>query len=111
MSANRKSTKRSSADPDDAPELTGAELSRHGANWKIGGKRVTAAKGKAAFGAALGKRQVNMMLDNAVVSHFKRRAAGRGYQTLINEALRESIEREALEKTLRRIVREELRKR
>jgi uncharacterized protein (DUF4415 family) len=111
MIANRKSTKHKSADPDDAPALTGAELSRRDAAWKISGKRVSPAKGKAAFSAVLGKRQVNMMLDNVIVSHFKRRAGGRGYQTLINDTLREAIERESLEAILRRIVREELRKR
>jgi uncharacterized protein (DUF4415 family) len=108
MSANGKSTRRKSAD--DAPDLTGAELSQRGAMWKMGGKRVSPAKGKAAFRAILGKRQVNMMLDNVVIDHFKRRAGGRGYQTLINEALRESIARENLEAALRRIVREELQK-
>jgi uncharacterized protein (DUF4415 family) len=111
MTANRKSTKRALSDPEDAPVLTGRELARRDAKWKIGGKRVPASTGKAAFRAELGKRQVNMMLDNVVVAHFKRRAGGRGYQTLINEALREAIVRESLEKILRRIVREEIRRR
>jgi len=97
--------------PDDAPELTGEELSRRDAKWKIAGKRVSSDKGKVAFRALLGKRQVNMMLDNAVVAHFKARAGGRGYQTLINEALREAIHRESLAKVLRRVVREELARR
>jgi uncharacterized protein (DUF4415 family) len=108
MIANIKSTGRVSPHPDDAPELTGDELSRKGATWKIAGKRVSPGKGKGAFRALLGKRQVNMMLDNAVVAHFKARAGGRGYQTLINEALREAIHKESLTKALRRIVREEL---
>lgn len=102
---------RGSADPEDAPELTGEELLRPDGRWKIAGKRVTAAQGKAAFRAQLGKRQVNMMLDNAVVSHFKARAGARGYQTLINEALREAIGRETLESLLRRLLREELQRR
>ena len=106
MTVNRKSIGRVWRDPDDAPELTGAEFTS--ATWKVAGKRVTAAKGKAAFRAELGKRQVNMLLDNAVVAHFKARAGGRGYQTLINEALREAMRRESLERSLRRIVREEL---
>ena len=105
---SRKSIARSSANPDDAPELTGEELLKPEGRWKIGGKPVTAAKGKAAFRAQLGKRQVNMMLDNSIVDHFKTRAGKRGYQTLINEALRESMTRESLEKMLRRIVREEV---
>lgn len=108
MTVNKKSTGRVWRDPDDAPELTGAEMTSKRAAWKIAGKRVSSTKGKAAFRAELGKRQVNMLLDNAVVAHFKARAGGRGYQTLINEALREAMRRETLERSLRRIVREEL---
>lgn len=108
MTGNRKSTGRAWRDPDDALELTGAEIARKKATWKIAGKRVTATKGKAAFRAELGKRQVNMLLDKAIVAHFKARAGGRGYQTLINEALREAMRRESLERSLRRIMREEL---
>ncbi len=108
MTVNKKSISRASLDPDDAPELTGEEISRKDAAWKIAGRRVSPAKGKTAFRTLLGKRQVNMMLDKAVVAHFKARAGGRGYQTLINEALREAMHRESLEKALRRIVREEL---
>lgn len=111
MTVSKKSIPRSSADPDDAPELTGKEILKPGAQWKIGGKRVTATKGKAAFRAQMGKRQVNMMLDNAIVAHFKGRAGKRGYQTLINEALRESIGRESLENMLRRLLREEFQRR
>ena len=36
-----------------------------------------------------------------------RAADPRGYQTLINEALKQAIERESLEDTLRRVLREE----
>jgi uncharacterized protein (DUF4415 family) len=111
MIVSRKSTERVLPDPDDAPELTGEELTQAGGRWKIAGKPVSAAKGKAAFRATLGKRQVNMMLDNAVVAHFKARAGRRGYQTLINEALKEAISRETLEATLRRLLREELQRR
>jgi len=48
-----------------------------------------------------------MYLDAAVVEFFKARAGTRGYQTLINEALKQAIERESLEDTLRRVLREE----
>lgn len=108
MTVNKRSTGRVWRDPDDAAELTGEEIARSNTTWRIAGKRVTPAKGKSAFRAELGKRQVNMLLDNAVVAHFKARAGGRGYQTLINEALREAMRRESLERSLRRIVREEL---
>ncbi|MEO8009316.1 MAG: BrnA antitoxin family protein, partial [Betaproteobacteria bacterium] len=37
---------------------------------------------------ARGKTRLTMYLDLAVVEHFRSRAGGRGYQTLINEALK-----------------------
>jgi hypothetical protein len=48
------------------------------------------------------------MLDAGLIEYFKEQAGERGYQTMINEALRQAIERETLEETLRRVVREEL---
>lgn len=56
-----------------------------------------------------GKTRLTMYLDLAVVEHFRSRAGGRGYQTLINEALKQAIEQESLENTLRRVIREEAR--
>jgi uncharacterized protein (DUF4415 family) len=62
-----------------------------------------------------GKTRITIHLDDEVLEAFRKRAdaAGRGYQTMINEALRkhlgqagESIDAD----TIRRIVREELRK-
>jgi len=50
-----------------------------------------------------------MYLDTAVVEFFRSRSGGRGYQTLINEALKQAIERESLEEALRRVIREEAR--
>lgn len=47
------------------------------------------------------------MLDGAVLAYFKSKAGDRGYQTLINEALRQSMRSEELETTLRRVIREE----
>jgi plasmid stability protein len=52
-------------------------------------------------------------LDNDVIDAFRARAeeAGRGYQTLINDALRRYLSSEGKpvdSKTLRRILREEL---
>jgi len=108
MRASRNSTKARRADPDDAPEVAAADLQR--GSWRIGGKRVSPARGRAALREALRKQQVNMLLDVAVVEHFKTKAGGRGYQTLINQALREAMNREAFERTLRRVIREEIRK-
>jgi hypothetical protein len=51
-----------------------------------------------------------MMLDVSVIEHSKAMAGGRGYQMLINQTLREAMNREALERTLRRVIREEIRK-
>ena len=109
MNESRRSTRKGWVDPDDYP-LTGEELDRPDGVWKIGGKKVSPARGKAAFRELLGKKQVNMMLDKSVVAHFKAKAGGRGYQTMINQALRDAMQREELETTIRRVVREELKR-
>jgi uncharacterized protein (DUF4415 family) len=62
-----------------------------------------------------GKTRVTIRLDNDVLEWFReqvRQAGGGNYQTLINQALRRYIEqsKEPLEATLRRVLREELRK-
>jgi uncharacterized protein (DUF4415 family) len=81
-------------DPDDAPPLTGDEVDRPDAKWRIGGQEVSVEEGKAAFRQALsrGKTRVNIHLDNDVIEHFKLKAGDRGYQTLINRALRAGME-------------------
>jgi uncharacterized protein (DUF4415 family) len=62
-----------------------------------------------------GKTRITIRLDDDLVDHFLREAdatgGATGYQTLINEALRQHVEGKApkLEETLRRIVREEVR--
>ena len=50
------------------------------------------------------------MLDSDIVAMFRERAAesGRGYQTLIDRALRDSLVELGLESMLRRVIREEL---
>ena len=71
---------------------------------------------KAKRGAVLpttGKTRITLYLDTEVVEHFRALSekTGRGYQTLINEALSAHIERreQALtSEAVRRIVREEL---
>jgi uncharacterized protein (DUF4415 family) len=60
-------------------------------------------------GPPRGKIRLTMYLDMAVVEYFRSRAGGRGYQTLINEALKQAIEQEKLEDVLRRVIREEAR--
>jgi uncharacterized protein (DUF4415 family) len=61
------------------------------------------------------KVRITIRLDEDIIDWFREQvnaAGGGNYQTLINKALREYMEHrtEALEKTLRRIIREELRK-
>jgi uncharacterized protein (DUF4415 family) len=69
---------------------------------------------KAKRGAVIsegGKTRVTMYLDNDVLEAFRERAdrSGKGYQTLINEVLREHLGTEALNvRTLRKIIREEI---
>jgi uncharacterized protein (DUF4415 family) len=62
-----------------------------------------------------GKTRITIRLDDDIVAWFKRRvheAGGGNYQSLLNAALREHVRRtdEPLERTLRRVLREELRK-
>ena len=59
-----------------------------------------------------GKTRITILLDGDIIAAFRARAenTGRGYQTAINQALREYLANDELEKTLRRVVREELRK-
>lgn len=61
-----------------------------------------------------GKTRITIRLDDDLIQWFKDQvhlAGGGNYQTLINVALREHVEkkREPLEETLRRVIREELR--
>lgn len=60
---------------------------------------------------AKGKSRITIMLDNDVLSSFRDKAAkeGVGYQTLINQTLRQSIGSKPLsEDILRKVLREEL---
>jgi uncharacterized protein (DUF4415 family) len=59
-----------------------------------------------------GKVKITIRLDQDIVDHFLARADESGgyvgYQTLINDALRRSIEAPALETLVRQAIREEL---
>ena len=60
------------------------------------------------------KARITIRLDADIIEHFKNivhDAGGGNYQTLINDALREYIQAQdkGLEKTLRKLIREELR--
>ena len=79
---------------DDYPKVTQADLER--ATFRVNLKPTPR------------KRRVTMLLDTGLVEYFKAQAGERGYQTLINETLRQAMERDELEDRLRRIIREEI---
>jgi hypothetical protein len=55
------------------------------------------------------KTRITIRIDRDVLAWFRRQAgASGGYQQLINRALRDHVDREPLEATLRRVIREEL---
>ena len=61
------------------------------------------------------KVRITIRLDADIIDHFKKivhKAGGGNYQTLINDALREQINAHdrGLEKALRKVIREELKK-
>jgi uncharacterized protein (DUF4415 family) len=62
-----------------------------------------------------GKTRITICLDNDIIEEFRSRSnsKGKGYQTMMNEALREYLSKDPKSidaKTLRKIIREELRK-
>jgi uncharacterized protein (DUF4415 family) len=64
---------------------------------------------------ATGKTRITIRIDNEVLDWFREdveKAGGGNYQTRINEALHEYmvLQREPLEDTIRRVLREELHK-
>jgi uncharacterized protein (DUF4415 family) len=81
---------------DDYPTVTQADLDR--ATFRVGLK------------PAPRKRRVTILLDTGLVEYFKAQAGERGYQTLINETLRQAVEQDDLEERLRRLIREEIRR-
>jgi uncharacterized protein (DUF4415 family) len=91
---------------DDAPPIT-QEMFDSG-RFRINMKDVSRDEWRASVNAK--KQRVNIMLDASTVAWFKAEAGDRGYQTLINEALKQAINHQDLESTLRRVLREELKK-
>jgi len=73
-------------------------------------------KGKrGAVVSSKGKTRITLYLDDDILEEFRKRAdkAGMGYQTMINQVLREFLGKKKQpvdESTLRRILREELQK-
>ncbi len=87
----------SDVDLSDIPEISEEQMAR--AIMRVGGEPVPQ-----------GKVRINMYLDTDIVAYFKAKAGGRGYQTLINDTLRETVGSENLETLLRRVIREEMTK-
>jgi uncharacterized protein (DUF4415 family) len=79
----------------DNPEWTAEQMAR--GHLEVGGKPVKR-----------GKQRINICLEAWVIEMFKQKAGGRGYQTLINEALVQYLTHLDTEDRLRRVVREEL---
>jgi uncharacterized protein (DUF4415 family) len=63
--------------------------------------------------AAPGKTRITIRLDTELIEWFKSQvneAGGGNYQSLINAALKDHVRQHGLETTLRRLIREELRR-
>ncbi len=102
----RTSTTKTPAASDDAPKLTQADFNR--ATFRVAGKNATKAQWQTAVRARAGKQRISIMLDAPIIDYFKASAGERGYQTLINDALRRVIEGDRVVADVRLAVREEL---
>lgn len=79
---------------DEYPKVTQADLDR--AKFRVGLK------------SAPRKQRVTILLDTVLIDYFKAIAGETGFQTLINDTLRQAVTSDNLEETLRRVIREEL---
>jgi uncharacterized protein (DUF4415 family) len=84
---NKSYSSPTSNDEDEYPKVTQADIDR--ATFRVGLK------------PAPRKRRVTIMLDTVLIEYFQAKAGDRGYQTLINETLREAVERDELENVRR----------
>lgn len=109
-SRTRRAVAKASGDRDEFPVVTPSLARRmveQGA-FSIAGKPVSRAQGQAALAAKLGKQRISIMIDSATLAHFRAKAGDRGYQTLINDALRRAAEGEAALEQIKQAVREEI---
>lgn len=102
----RTSSTKTPAISDDAPALTAADFKR--AKYRVAGKSATKAEWQAAVRERVGKQRISIMLDAPIIAHFKAAAGERGYQTLINDALRRVVEGASVVSEVRLAVREEM---
>lgn len=77
---SKKSSLKVSEKFDEYPELTRADIDR--ARFRVN------------LQDRPRKQRVNIMLDTGIIALFKAKAGKRGYQTLINETLKQAIYRE-----------------
>ena len=98
----------SSDEYDELPDLSELDI-EHGV-WKIAGNEVSLLEGKAAFHSERKKQKINITLDPDVLGWYRAQAGGKGYQTLINATLREAMTIHTIEETMRRVLREELKR-
>ncbi len=94
---------------DDAPPLTPAFFEK--GEYRVANKKVTKAEWQKAARehlAAVTKKRISIMLDGAIIDYFKAAAGERGYQTLINDALRKVMAGEQMVTEVRHAVRQEL---
>ena len=88
---------------DEYPEISAENMAR--SSLRVGTQKATREEWKSAVSK---NQRISIMLDERVVAWFKTQAGDRGYQTLINETLKQAINSQDLESTLRRVVREEM---
>ncbi len=95
---------------DDAPALSMADFER--ATFRIAGAVANRSQWQAAVRVQVppagAKQRISIMLDAPVIAHFKAAAGERGYQTLINDALRRTVDGEQFIEQMRSAIRQEL---
>ena len=91
---NQTSARKTSVISDDAPKLMSAHFDR--AKFRVDGKVATKSQWQEVMRARITKQRISIMLDAPIIQHFKAVAGERGYQTLINYALRRAVEGEHL---------------
>lgn len=102
----RTTSTRTQAASDEAPKISQAFFDR--ATYRVAGVKADKAAWQAAVQASTGKRRISIMLDVPVIEHFRALAGERGYQTLINDTLRRSMEGGRMVDDMRLVLRQEL---
>lgn len=97
---SKQSITQTSKDPSEAP-ITQADIDTG---------KLKLVKRNASGALVKPKQRINIFLDSDTVQYFKSKAGERGYQTLINETLKQAIQADSLENIVRKAIREELSK-